>query len=70
MPQRQKLPVEEKVRIILKCLSEEISIGEGAKEVGVAPATLRRWIGTYETEGEEGFLHKRNAAYSAQTKTA
>lgn len=70
MPQRQKLPVEEKVRIIVKCLSEEISIGAGAKEVGVAPAILRHWIGIYGTEGEEGFLYKHNVAYSAQTKTA
>ena len=63
MPQSQKWPVKEKVRIIVKCLSEKISIGAGAKEVGVAPATLGHWLGIYGTEGEEGFLYKHNAAY-------
>ena len=70
MSQSQKRSVEEKVRIIVKCLSEKISIGAGAKEVGVAPATLGHWLGIYGTEGEEGFLYKHNVAYSAQTKTA
>ncbi|WP_408582163.1 hypothetical protein [Pyramidobacter piscolens] len=51
------------------CFDAEKSLREGAREVGVDYDPLRSWIRIYE-EGVEGFLHKRNQAYRAETKTA
>ena len=44
MPIKQKVPVEEKVRIIRKYLSGEISLTEGAKEARVSFESIKRWV--------------------------
>ena len=68
MPQKQKLSLEEKVRIVKKYLVGESGIRNVAVEAGVDPATIQRWIMQYETEGAAAFLpHKRNS-YSAELK--
>ena len=62
MPQKQKLSLEEKVRIVKKYLVGESGIRNVAAEAGVDPATIQRWIMQYETEGAAAFLpHKRNS---------
>ena len=63
MPQKQKLSLEEKVRIVKKYLVGESGIRNVAVEAGVDPATIQRWIMQYETEGAAAFLpHKRNTS--------
>ena len=44
MPQKQKLSLEEKVRIVKKYLVGESGIRSVAAEAGVDPATIQRWI--------------------------
>ena len=70
MPNKQKVAVEEKIRIIRKCLREEISISEGAREAGVDYENIKSWIRIYETEGIEGFIWKKNRHYSPEEKEA
>lgn len=70
MPHKQKIPVEEKVKIVKDCLSNRISISDAARKTGADYETLRSWIRTYENEEVEGFLRKGNRAYSAEVKMA
>ena len=70
MPQKQKLEIKEKVRILQTYLDGEISISEGSREAGVNMEAFRRWIHIYENYGVDGFLQKRNQQYSMETKTA
>lgn len=70
MPHKQKIPVEEKVKIVKDCLGNRISISDAARKTGADYETLRSWIRTYENEGVEGFLRKGNRAYSAEVKMA
>ena len=69
MPIKQKVPVEEKVRIIRKYLSGEISLTEGAKEARVSFESIKSWVNIYENHGVEGFHRNRNNEYSAEIKT-
>ena len=57
MPQKQKIRVEEKVRIVQKYLRREVGLREAAREVGVNHETIKKWASRYENEGIEGFLH-------------
>lgn len=70
MPIKQKIAIEEKIKIIRKHLAGEISQAEGAKEAGVDRQTLISWISIYENQGVEGFLWRGNRQYSNETKTA
>lgn len=70
MRQKQKIAVEEKVRIVRGCLSQKVSISEAARKAGVDFETVKTWINNYENEGIEGFSHKGQKIYTAETKTA
>ena len=70
MPQKQKIAVEEKVRIVRECLSQKISISEAARRAGADFATVKMWICIYENDGVEGFTHQGMKTYTAETKTA
>ena len=70
MAYKQKVTVEEKVKIVRECLGDKISISEATRIAGVDFETVKLWINKYENEGVEGFLHKGQKAYSAETKTA
>ena len=70
MPLKQKLEIEEKVRIIREYLQGKISLCEGARESGVAGTTFRGWISIYENQGVEGFTQERSQKYTVELKTA
>ena len=70
MPQKQKIAVEEKVRIVRDCLSQKISISEGARRAGANYAAVKMWICIYENEGVEGFTQQGMKTYTVETKTA
>ena len=69
MASRQKVSIEEKVRIVRDCLKGKISQQAGARSVGVDQQTLESWIGIYENYGVEGFTRKQNRVYSTEVKT-
>ncbi len=70
MPQKQKLSVEEKVRIVRDCITEKVSITKASEMGGVDFETVKTWIRIYENEGVSGFLYKKNRVYSAELKEA
>ena len=47
MPQKQKLTVEEKVKIVRDCLKNRISTSKAARRGGVGFITVKRWISIY-----------------------
>ena len=68
MPQKGKLTVEEKVRIVRKCIKGKIGCNEGAREAGVDYATLKTWVRLYETEGTAAFLPEKQRKYPNEVK--
>ena len=70
MPKKQKIAVEEKIRIIRKYLNGEMGVRAGAREAGVDVETFKTWMRIYENQGAEGFIWKGNVQYSAEEKTA
>ena len=69
MPQKQKLKMEEKVKIVKRYLAGEVSISEAAAEGGVDRKTLQRWVMQYEAEGAAAFLPgRREHIYSPELK--
>ena len=69
MPRKQKLNPEEKVKVIMRLLNEEIGVLEAGRCAGVDPKTIRRWKARYESEGAAGFLpEKRNRVYTPEVK--
>ncbi|WP_143596840.1 helix-turn-helix domain-containing protein, partial [Trichococcus palustris] len=72
MSKRQmKYSVEERCRIVERCLNNEISISEAARELTVSKSTIQRWITLYETGGPSALLPaKKNNHYSKELKLA
>ena len=70
MPQKQKIVVEEKVRIVQECLRQKVSITEAARRVGADYETVKMWVSIYENEGIEGFIHRSWKTYTAEIKIA
>ena len=70
MPQKQKISVEEKIKLVLECLENKISVQEATRSAGVDFATVKMWISVYENEGDEGFVHRGQKVYTTETKTA
>ena len=69
MPQKQKLGIEKKVKIVKRYLAGEVSISTAAAEVGVGRETLQGWVMQYEAEGLEAFLpNRKNHTYSPELK--
>ena len=60
MSHRAKGSPEEKVAIVQKCLSGELSHTEAAKVAGVNESSVRDWIRLYNQEGSLGLLHTDN----------
>ena len=67
MPQKQKISAEKKVKLVLDCLENKISVQEAARSAGVDFATVKMWIGVYENEGDEGFKHRGQKVYTIET---
>ena len=59
MPQKQKISAKKKVKLVLDCLENKISVQEAARSAGVDFATVKMWISVYENEGDEGFKASR-----------
>lgn len=70
MPHKQKIAVEEKIKVVRECLSNEISINAASQKVGVDYETVKSWVRIYEHEGSEGFTHRQNRAYSVKVKAS
>ena len=69
MPQKQKLGIEKKVKIVKRYLAGKVSISTAAAEVGVGRETLQGWVMQYEAEGLEAFLpNRKNHTYSPELK--
>ena len=68
MPQKQKITVEEKVKIVRDYLEKRISTCEAARKGGVDFNTVESWISIYENEGVSGFTYGKDKVYSAELK--
>ena len=68
MLQKQKLSIEEKVKIVRECLQGNIGIREAARSVGVTTSTIRQWMHNYEADGVGAFLPHKNRIYSPDLK--
>ena len=70
MPKEAKLSFEEKLKLVLACISKEIGVCEAARIAQVNHSAVRSWIKGYEAEGVEWLLpHAKNRAYSTELKT-
>lgn len=64
------ISIEEKIKLVLMCISKEMAVFEAAQIAQVDHVTILRWVKQYEAEGVEGILpHARNRTYSAELKT-
>lgn len=68
MPQKQKLTLEEKVKIVKKYLGGESGSRNAAVEAGVDSSTIRGWIMQYETEGSFPRKMEKTVAASCFTR--
>lgn len=68
MPRKQKLGVEEKIKIIRDYLKGQISISEAARRGKVSGETVNQWIRNYEADGVDAFLPHKNRVYSPELK--
>lgn len=68
MAQKQKLDLEEKVRIIKSYQSGKQGLRRSADLAGVAYETFRRWVRRYEAEGADAFKVHRQQVYSPELK--
>ena len=68
MPQRQKLRIEEKVKLIQSYLRGEVSITTAAQSAGVDGATMWEWVRNYEADGVDAFLPQKNRVYSPELR--
>ena len=71
MSRGRKLTAEEKVKIVRKYQSEELSQREAARAAGIAQSSFQTWIRLYEKEGAAAFLPRQQyRVYSAEMKEA
>ena len=68
MPRKQKLGVEEKIKIIRDYLKGQISISEAARRGKVSGETVNQWIRNYEADGVDAFLSRKNHVYRPELK--
>ena len=68
MPNKQKITVEEKVKLVRDCLNERIGIREAARRAQVSSQTVRDWLNIYENEGIDGFIYTKARAYRTEFK--
>ena len=69
MPQKGRLAVEEKVRIVEDYLSGKTGFRSTCRATGISQTTLKLWIRLYKTRGVEGLtLTAKERKYSAELK--
>jgi transposase-like protein len=66
-----KHSVEERCKIVERCLDNEISVAEATRELSVSKSTIQRWITLYEMDGPSALLPaKKRTHYSKELKLA
>lgn len=68
MPQKQKLSIEEKVKLIQDYLKGKLGLREAARKGGVSRDSITQWARNYETDGVEAFLPHENRVYPPELK--
>lgn len=69
MPQKGRLPVEEKVRIVEDYLAGKIGLRSTCRTMGIGQSTLKLWVRLYETRGVDGLTPTaKERKYSAELK--
>ncbi|PKM87570.1 MAG: hypothetical protein CVU87_09330 [Firmicutes bacterium HGW-Firmicutes-12] len=69
MPQKGRLPIEEKVRIVEDYLAGKIGFRSTHETKGIGKSTLRLWIRLYEMRGVEGLTPTaKGRKYSSELK--
>lgn len=51
----------DKFSAIEPCLTEEVTLAEAARQHGVTPRTIERWISAYKREGFRGLVRRRRS---------
>lgn len=71
MPQKIKIPSEEKVRLITSYLAGKCGYNEAAKIAGVSGTTFGTWVHQYKSDGSLVFIPKEQyARFSPEIKQA
>lgn len=69
MPQKGRLPVEEKVRIVREYLSGNLGVSELRQKYRISKQTLYEWVRLYQARGADGVMPAaKNRHYSPETK--
>ncbi len=69
MSRKSKIDPVEKVKIVERCLDNEIGITQAGKELGIDPKSIQAWIRLYKAEGPTGLLNQpKNHIYSKELK--
>ena len=69
MPRGEKVRLEEKAELVLKCIRGEIGVCEAGRMAQVDHSTIRSWIARYQAEGLEGLKRQeRNRNYTTEEK--
>jgi transposase-like protein len=69
MPQKGRLPVEEKIRIVREYLLGTLGASEFRQKYRIRKQTLYEWVRLYQTRGEDGVIPAtKNRHYSPETK--
>lgn len=66
MGKKQKMPPEEKGKLMRRLLLGEINQAQAAEEAGVWKIPTQRWLARYEVEGIAGFCHMRGIVHTVQ----
>jgi len=65
---RKKNINQEVIKIISDCSKKIIGISEAARQAGIDPTTMNRWVMQYEDEGLTAFTYESNKTYSKDLK--
>lgn len=65
---RKKRVNQDVIKIISDCSKKIIGISEAARQAGVDPTTMERWVMQYEDEGIAAFTYESNKTYSTDQK--
>lgn len=69
MPQKGRLPIEEKLKIVEEYLNGEISINACAQRYKLSRATVRSWVELYKARGIKGLIpSEQTRKYSVEIK--
>ena len=69
MPNKEKLPPEEKVRIVQEYLSGQLGASGFVRKYAIRKNRLYEWTRLYQTRGAEGLIPStRFRSYSPETK--